>query len=102
MIDYIKSFIKTFFSSPEPINFMESDVEPPKKKASKPKKGVKKKVARRMTNGKATYPYWTTPIGGSFRMRSLMAGSIYKRLQNEGITYSQRKIKNGYLAIRKS
>jgi hypothetical protein len=106
MLNYIKSVIRAFFSTPSTIVFIEpiEEVEKPTKKKPSTKKLKHKPRARaRKNNGKATYPYWTTPVGGGFVMNSLMAGSIRKRMAVEGIYYSQHKISNGkYLAFRKA
>jgi hypothetical protein len=110
MLNYIKSVIRSFFSTPSTIVFIEpieeEVVEEPKvKKASKKSLKTKHKprARARKNNGKATYPYWTTPVGAGFVMNSLMAGSIRKRMAVEGIYYSQHKISNGkYLAFRKA
>jgi len=107
MLNYIKSVIRSFFSTSSTIVFIEpieEEVEKPTKKKPSTKKEEHKPRARaRKNNGKATYPYWTTPVGAGFVMNSLMAGSIRKRMAVEGIYYSQHKISNGkYLAFRKA
>jgi hypothetical protein len=109
MLEYIKSVIRSFFSTPSTIVFIEpieEEVVAPKVKKAVKKPSRHKPRARaraRKNNGKATYPYWTTPIGAGFVMNSLMAGSIRKRMAKEGIYYSQHKISNGkYLAFRKA
>ena len=106
MLEYIKSVIRSFFSTPSTIVFIEpieeEVVERVKKAVKKPSRH-KPRARARKNNGKATYPYWTTPIGAGFVMNSLMAGSIRKRMAKEGIYYSQHKISNGkYLAFRKA
>jgi len=107
MLEYIKSVIRSFFSTTTPIVFIHTEEPVVEKKVKRPstKKPLKHKprARARKNNGKATYPYWTTPIGAGFVMNSLMAGSIRKRMAKEGIYYSQHKISNGkYLAFRKA
>ena len=107
MLEYIKSVIRSFFSSPstivliEPI--VEEVVEEPKAKKAVKKPGKHKPRARKKAVGrKPIYPYRTTPIGGGFKMKNQMNGDIYKALQEEGIFYSQHKVKGGILAYRKA
>jgi hypothetical protein len=110
MLNYIKSVIRSFFSTPSTIVFIEPIVEggveePKVKKASKKSLKTKHKPRARKKKAigrKPIYPYRTTPIGGGFKMKNQMNGDIYKALQKEGIYYSQHKVKGGILAYRKA
>ena len=106
MLNYIKSVIRSFFSSPSTIVLIEPIVEevveePKVKKAVKKKASTKKKPKARSKAGrKPIYPYRDTPVGGGFRMKNQMNGDIYRALQEEGIYYSQHKVIDGVLAYR--
>ena len=108
MLEYIKSVIRSFFSSPSTIVLIEPIVEevveePKVKKAVKKPTKHKPRARKKKTVGrKPIYPYRTTPIGGGFKMKNQMNGDIYKALQEEGIFYSQHKVKGGILAYRKA
>lgn len=105
MLEYIKSVIRSFFSTTTPIVFIHTEEPIVEKKVKKPttKKPTKKAKARKKAVGrKPIYPYRTTPIGGGFKMKNQMNGDIYKALQKEGIFYSQHKVKGGILAYRKA
>lgn len=108
MLDYIKSVIRSFFSSPSTIVLIEPIVEevveePKVKKAvKKPTKHKPRARKKKAIGRKPIYPYRTTPIGGGFKMKNQMNGDIYKALQKEGIFYSQHKVKGGILAYRKA
>ena len=110
MLEYIKSVIRSFFSTTTPIVFIHTEepiveevVEEPKVKKAVKKPGKHKPRSRKKAVGrKPIYPYRTTPIGGGFKMKNQMNGDIYKALQKEGIFYSQHKVKGGILAYRKA
>ena len=108
MLEYIKSVIRSFFSSPSTIVLIEPIVEevveePKVKKAvKKPTKHKPRSRKKKAVGRKPIYPYRTTPIGGGFKMKNQMNGDIYKALQKEGIFYSQHKVKGGILAYRKA
>ena len=47
------------------------------------------------------YPFMTTPIGGSFKMVSIMGVNTFRKLQTLGMKYSQFKLASGkILAVR--
>ena len=106
MLEYIKSVITSFFSTTTPIVFIEPIVEedePKVKKTLKKKASTKKKPKARSKAGRTTiYPYRSTPVGAGFKMKNQMNGDIYRQLQEEGIFYSQHKVRGGILAYRKA
>jgi hypothetical protein len=105
MLEYIKSVIRSFFSTPSTIVFIEpieeEVVEKVKKKPTTKKPLKHKPRARKKGAGrKPIYPYRSTPIGAGFKMKNQMNGDIYRQLQEEGIFYSQHKVRGGVLAFR--
>lgn len=46
------------------------------------------------------YPWMTTPIGGSFMMKSTYGANTYRLLRKHGLQYKQHKTARGVLAIR--
>jgi len=107
MLEYIKSVIRSFFSAPTPIVFIEpieeEEVAPKVKKKPTTKKPLKHKPrARRKVSAKAIYPYYDTPVGNGFMMKNQMNGTVYKKLKDEGIVYRQHRCKKGVLAFRVS
>jgi len=106
MLEYIKSVIRSFFSTPSTIVFIEpieeEVVEKVKKKPTTKKPLKHKPRARRKVSAKAIYPYYDTPVGNGFMMKNQMNGTVYKKLKDEGIVYRQHRCKKGVLAFRVS
>jgi len=103
MLEYIKSVIRSFFSTTTPIVFIHTEEPVVEKKVKQPttKKPTKKPKARKKGAGrKPIYPYRSTPVGAGFKMKNQMNGDIYRQLQEEGIFYSQHKVRGGVLAYR--
>lgn len=107
MLEYIKSVIRSFFSSPSTIVLIEPIVEEEvvekvKKAVKKPSRHKPRSRKKKAVGRKPIYPYRSTPIGAGFKMKNQMNGDIYKALQKEGIFYSQHKVRGGVLAYRKA
>ena len=106
MLEYIKSVIRSFFSTSTPISFIEQEEGDvvgcwEVKKPTKKKKTLKKKSkARKKTSSRALYPYRETAVGNGFLMKNTMNGSVYRALKDEGIIYRQHRCKSGVLAFR--
>ena len=104
MLEYIKSVIRSFFSTPSTIVFIEpieeEVVEPKVKKAVKKPSKHKPRARKKGAGRKPIYPYRSTPVGAGFKMKNQMNGDIYRQLQEEGIFYSQHKVRGGVLAFR--
>jgi hypothetical protein len=105
MLEYIKSVIRSFFSSPSTIVLIEpiveeEVVEPKVKKAVKKPSRHKPRARKKGAGRKPIYPYRSTPVGAGFKMKNQMNGDIYRQLQEEGIFYSQHKVRGGVLAFR--
>jgi len=101
MLNYIKSVIKSFFSSSSTIVFVPIvEEDEPKVKKTLKKPGKHKPRARKKVSAKAIYPYYDTPIGNGFMMKNSMNGTVYRKLKDEGITYRQHRCKKGVLAFR--
>ena len=103
MLEYIKSVIRSFFSTTTPIVFIHTEEPIVEKKVKKPttkKPGKHKPRARKKVSAKAIYPYYDTPIGNGFMMKNSMNGTVYRKLKDEGITYRQHRCKKGVLAFR--
>ena len=105
MLKYIKSVIRSFFSTPSTIVFIEpiegEVVERGRRKPST-KKVKHKPRARKKVSAKAIYPYYETPVGKGFMMKNQMNGTVYRKLKDEGIVYRQHRCKKGVLAFRVS
>ena len=100
MLEYIKSVIRSFFSSSSTIVFIEPIVEevveePKVKKAVK--KPTKHKPRGRKRGRPAIHPWRTTKIGSSFILKGRFncPGGQIDRLKKDGIYYSQAKTPKG-------